>query len=78
MWRSGRPLRTGSRDRLPEVTGISPIPASRSANNYFNAAAFNFTIPTLSYLPGDEGRDVLITPGVTNLDASLIKAIYIK
>jgi hypothetical protein len=68
----------GNLNDYPEVTGISPIPANRSANNYFNAAAFNFTSPTLSYLPGNEGRNVLITPGVANFDASLVKLIHIK
>ncbi len=63
---------------FPEVTGISPTPANRSANNYFNSAAFNFTSPTLTYLPGNEGRDVLITPGLANFDASLMKLIHIR
>jgi hypothetical protein len=68
----------GNLNDFPEVTGISPVPANRSASNYFNAAAFNFTSPTLSYLPGDEGRNVLLTPGVANFDASLVKLIHIR
>lgn len=62
---------------FPNVTGISPIPANRSASNYFNPAAFNFTSPTLSYLPGNEGRDVLSTPGSETFNASLARTIRI-
>jgi hypothetical protein len=60
---------------FPNVTGISPIPTNRSANNYFNAAAFNFTSPSLSYLPGNEGRDVLSTPGSETFNTSLARTI---
>lgn len=63
---------------FPNVTGTSPVPTNRSASNYFNAAAFNFTSLTLSYLPGNEGRNVLFSPGVTNLDASLVRLIHIR
>src|SRR5260370_39300657 len=52
----------GNLANFPNVTGISPTPADRTASHYWNAAAFDFTNPNLSYQMGNEGRPVLTTP----------------
>jgi len=68
----------GNLANYPEVTGVSPIPDNRSANHFFNAAAFDFTNPNLTWQPGNEGRDVLSTPGTKTLNASLARDIRIR
>jgi hypothetical protein len=57
----------------PDATGISPIPTSRSANNFWNLAAFDTTNPELSIRFGNAGRDTLLTPGLRQWDFSMIK-----
>jgi hypothetical protein len=68
----------GNLANFPNVTGVSPIPANRSASNYFNAAAFDFTNPNLTYQMGNEGRNVLTSPGSQTFNASLARDIRIK
>ncbi len=68
----------GNLANFPNVTGTSPIPANRSASNYWNAAAFDFTNPNLAYQMGDEGRNVLSSPGSRTFNASLARDIKIK
>ncbi len=63
---------------LPDATGIRPIPANRSASNYWNIQAFNATNPQLLYRWGNSGRNVLRGPGIVNLDASLLKETRIR
>jgi hypothetical protein len=58
-----------------DATGISPIPENRTAQNYWNKAAFDFSNPDLNWRPGNLGRNTLITPGRSNLDASLARSI---
>jgi hypothetical protein len=68
----------GTLMNLPFVTGASPIPENRDSNNYWNAAAFDFTNPNLSWSVGNMGRNVLSTPGQRNFDASLARAIRVR
>ncbi len=68
----------GNLANYPFVTGASPIPSNRSASHYWNAAAFDFTNPNLTWQPGNEGRNVLTSPGTTSLNASLARDIRIK
>lgn len=62
----------------PHATGISPIPASRSVNQFWNIAAFDATNPNLSYLVGNVGRNALLKPGVRQWDFSLVKNTAIR
>jgi hypothetical protein len=68
----------GNLANFPNVTGASPIPENRSASHYWNAAAFDFTNPNLSYQMGNEGRNVLSSPGSQTFNASLARDIKIK
>jgi hypothetical protein len=61
----------------PDATGISPIPANRSAQQFWNIAAINATNPDLSWRPGNMGRNTLFTPGTSSFDASLTRDIKI-
>jgi len=63
---------------LPDATGISPVPANRTASNYWNIQAFNATNPALLYRWGNSGRNVLRAPGIIEVDASLIKDTRIR
>ncbi len=74
----GDTTNVGNLANFPNVTGVSPIPANRTASNYWNAAAFDFTNPNLSYQMGNEGRDVLSSPGTQTFNASLARDIRIK
>ncbi|SPE39002.1 hypothetical protein SBA6_990009 [Candidatus Sulfopaludibacter sp. SbA6] len=74
----GDTTNVGNLANFPNVTGVSPIPANRTANNYFNAAAFDFTNPDLAYQMGNEGRNVLSSPGSQTFNASLSRDIKIK
>lgn len=56
-------------------TGVSPVPANRDMYHWWNAAAFNSTDPTLSWLPGNAGRNAMNGIGAATLDASLSRDI---
>jgi outer membrane receptor protein involved in Fe transport len=62
----------------PDATGISPIPAHQSAQQFWNVAAFNASSPNLTWLPGNAGRNTLITPGTRNVDLSLARNIRLR
>ncbi|HEY2016416.1 MAG TPA: TonB-dependent receptor, partial [Bryobacteraceae bacterium] len=74
----GDTTNVGNLANFPNVTGASPIPTNRSATNYWNAAAFDFTNPNLAYQMGNEGRNVLSSPGSQTFNASLARDIKIK
>jgi len=61
----------------PDATGISPIPSNRTAQQYWNIAAFNFTSPDLSWRPGNMGRNTLFRPGTRQADLSVARNIKI-
>jgi hypothetical protein len=61
-----------------DATGVSPIPANRSAVDYWNIAAFDATNPNLAWQPGNMGRNTLFAPGLQVLDTSLYKAFRIR
>jgi hypothetical protein len=65
-------------DNWPDATGISPIPSDRSANRFWNIAAFDQTNTELQFRNGSVGRNVLISPGVRNWDFSLHKNFRIR
>jgi hypothetical protein len=73
----GDPLLIGT-PNVPDATGISPIPADRSPDNYWNIAAFNATNPELLYRYGNTGRNLLTTPGLKQWDFSLVKDIAVR
>jgi hypothetical protein len=68
----------GTLSNKPFVTGVSPIPENRDANHFWNAAAFDFSNPNLSWQVGNMGRNVLSTPGTRSFDASLARTIKIR
>jgi len=61
-----------------DATGISPIPSNRSAQNFWNIAAFDATNPNLAWQPRNMGRNTLFAPGLSVLDTSLYKAFRIR
>ena len=61
----------------PDATGMSSVPANRSALHFWNIAAFNYTNPDLSWRPGNMGRNTLLTPGTRSGDLSLARNIRI-
>jgi hypothetical protein len=67
----------GTLGNQPNATGISPIPASQSAQQFWNPAAFDFNNPNLSYQPGNMGRNTLFNPGTRNADLSLARSLRI-
>jgi hypothetical protein len=67
----------GTLGNQPDYTGASYIPAHRSAANYWNAAAFDYTSSDLNWRPGNMGRNTLFTPGSEDLDTSLTRDIHI-
>jgi hypothetical protein len=67
----------GTLGNQPNATGISPIPATRSAQQFWNPAAFDFNNPDLSYQPGNMGRNTLFNPGTRNADMSLARSLKI-
>jgi hypothetical protein len=62
----------------PNYTGISPIPANRNLQQWWNAAAFDLNNPNLGYQPGSAGRLALIGIGAVGFDASLARFFTIK
>jgi len=73
----GDPLQIGT-PNVPDATGISPIPANRSPDQFWNIAAFNATDPSLLYRYGNTGRNLLTTPGLKQWDFSLMKETQIR
>ncbi len=61
----------------PDATGISPIPANRSAAQFWNIAAINVTSPELSFRTGNMGRNTLVRPGTRSGDLSLARNVAI-
>ena len=61
----------------PDATGISPFPATQTAQQFWNIAAFNYSSPDLSWRPGNMGRNTLFTPGTRLADLSLARNIRI-
>ncbi|MEO7143376.1 MAG: TonB-dependent receptor, partial [Bryobacteraceae bacterium] len=61
----------------PDATGISPVPANRTAQKFWNIAAIDVTNPNLSYQPGNMGRNTLLSPGTASGDMSLARTIKI-
>ena len=57
----------------PHAIGISPIPAVRSVDKFWEIAAFDSTNPNLTYLSGNVGRNVLFRPGTRQWDFSVVK-----
>jgi hypothetical protein len=62
----------------PNATGISPFPAKQTVDNFWNIAAFDTTSPSLNYLFGTTGRNVLFKPGTRQWDFSMVKNTSIR
>ena len=62
----------------PHATGISPFPDNPTIDNFWNRDAFDTTNPTLSYLSGSAGRNVLRKPGTSQWDFSVLKNFSIR
>ncbi len=63
----------------PDATGIDPNsgPNVRTLNQWFNIAAFA-EVPVGANRPGNSGRFVIETPGISRWDFSLFKTFHIK
>lgn len=59
----------------PFATGVSPNPENRTADSYWNIAAFDVNNPNLSWSPGNMGRNTLTKPGTFLADFSLARNI---
>jgi hypothetical protein len=57
----------------PNATGISPFPAKQTVDQFWNIAAFDTTSPSLTWLFGTTGRNVLFKPGTRQWDFSMVK-----
>jgi hypothetical protein len=68
----GDPQNAGTSSR-PDATGISPHLDNPTVARFWNPAAFNSTNPELNYRYGTAGRNVLLSPGFQNWDATLSK-----
>lgn len=68
----GDPSNTGQQDR-PDVAGNWHL-ANPTVQEWFNTAAF---IPNYKYTYGNAGRNILLSPGLVNLDFGLHKAFRI-
>ncbi|MGH9629316.1 MAG: TonB-dependent receptor domain-containing protein, partial [Bryobacteraceae bacterium] len=60
-------------ENWPDATGISPFPETRTAQSFWNVAAFDVTNPELTWRMGTVGRNVLFTPGTKQWDFSVNK-----
>ncbi|MEZ5356757.1 MAG: TonB-dependent receptor [Bryobacteraceae bacterium] len=65
----------GGEGNYPDATGISPTTNAGWADRFWNIAAFDISNPELRYRFGNVGRNVLIGPGYSNVDLSLLKNI---
>lgn len=65
-------------DNYPDATGVSPIPADRSAERFWNIAAFSSASPELGYRMGNAGRNTLLSPGLRMWDFSVLKNIAVR
>jgi hypothetical protein len=58
----GDPANLGNGEpQIPDATGISPIPANRTAQQFWNVQAFNGSNPQLQYRFGNSGRNTEAT-----------------
>jgi len=62
----------------PNATGISPFPEQQTVDRFWNIAAFDTTDPSLNYLFGATGRNVLFKPGTRQWDFSIVKNTSIR
>jgi hypothetical protein len=62
----------------PNSTGISPFPEKQTVEQFWNIAAFDTTNPSLNYLFGNTGRNVLFKPGTRQWDFSVVKNTTIR
>jgi hypothetical protein len=64
-----------------DATGVSPNSSNASPTQWFNPAAFvnrvNFVAGVGPYTYGNSGRNVVVGPGIVELDASLSKSFRI-
>ncbi len=64
------------------VAGCNPNNGPKTPAEFFNIACFQAPIaanlPGATYTFGNEGRDVIIAPGLTTLDLSLVRNFNIK
>ncbi|HLH37692.1 MAG TPA: carboxypeptidase regulatory-like domain-containing protein [Bryobacteraceae bacterium] len=64
------------------VAGCNPNNGPKTPAQFFNTACFQAPVaanlPGATYTFGDEGRDVIIAPGLTTLDLSLVRNFNVK
>jgi hypothetical protein len=74
----GDTARVGTLGNAGDYTGISPVPANRDMQHWWNAAAFDSTNPALSYQAGNQGRNAFYGIGAWTVNASLSRNIKIR
>lgn len=62
----------------PHATGTSPFPKRQTVEQFWDINAFDPFDPSLTYLFGNVGRNVLFKPGTLQWDFSLVKNFRIR
>jgi hypothetical protein len=62
----------------PNATGFSPFPDQPTVDRFWNIGAFDTTSPSLTWLFGTTGRNVLFKPGTRQWDFSMVKNTSIR
>jgi hypothetical protein len=76
---TGNLASTGNANSLyGNCTGVSPVPANRDLQHWWNGAAFDNTSSSLTYGPGNCGRDPFYGIGEWTMDLSMSRNIRIR
>ena len=92
QWQTGSPVtatmsgnysNTGGTTDRPDLIGDPNSNAPHTPHEWFNIAAFDATrpasgVPGAPYSFGDEGRGVILTPGLVDLDVSIVRTFQIR
>ncbi|MCC6860095.1 MAG: TonB-dependent receptor, partial [Bryobacterales bacterium] len=74
----GDNMNIGTEGNYPHATGISPIPENRTTEKFWEKAAFDPLAANLTYTFGNVGRNVLVSPGLRQVDFSAMKKFRIR
>jgi hypothetical protein len=74
---AGDTAKVGALGNACHYTGISPVPANRTKQNWWNAAAFSCGAQDLNYQTGNEGRNAFYGIGAWTVNASLSRSLKV-
>jgi hypothetical protein len=74
---AGDTAKVGALGNACDYTGISPVPANRTKQNWWNAAAFSCGSQDLNYQTGNEGRNAFYGIGAWTVNASLSRNLKV-